>query len=133
MILKVGLVSLSFRQTNCVWIALITASSAIRIISSKENNLILKRSLDFKSLTDFSTWIHDVIRIVISYIPKLIQKLWPFLIVFQVCFIFLIWNGGIVLGNKPFNYLIYLKVTKQIISQLFTFLKYSISWCLQSY
>lgn len=77
---------MSFRQTNCIWIAFIALLSAVRIIESKKDP---QRTYFLKDYLSTAT----------LELPTLIKNLWPYALVFEAVFIFLIWNKGIVIGK----------------------------------
>ncbi|CAO3700330.1 unnamed protein product [Rhizopus microsporus] len=93
-----GMISLTFRQTNVIWVCLFMMLTIIETLSSKGLSNPSFESIDgwgtmIKSLTSLlqKTWTHIFIVLpnVIMYVVTIIS--------FAV---FLVWNGGIVLGDK---------------------------------
>ncbi|EFI28605.1 DIE2/ALG10 family protein [Coprinopsis cinerea okayama7 len=98
-----GLISCTFRQTNVIWMLYAYASSQVMMLRFKpppKEGEPDKRLHDppalHASLADIPRIVCDVPKIVPQILPAFI----PYMFVLCAFAVFVIWNGGIVLGDK---------------------------------
>ncbi|SCV70866.1 BQ2448_3628 [Microbotryum intermedium] len=97
----VGAASLTFRQTNILWIAFIAASSSIRLLSRQQTKRPLKNPLLTNArLADIPTCAFSLADLGLRSIPLLLPVVLSYLPVFFGAAAFVKWNGGVVLGDK---------------------------------
>jgi alpha-1,2-glucosyltransferase len=77
-------IAITFRQTNIVWMMLIMGLSIVDLLKNKQSNPNFK----------------DFILFVMNDYVLLIKKLWGFLLNGVLFGLFLVWNKGIVIGDK---------------------------------
>ncbi|KAI5449085.1 glucosyltransferase [Naganishia albida] len=94
----VGLVSLTFRQTNVVWIAF-TAATAIL----SEYDAAPKPLLKISSPYDLVTELVQTPRRIINQPRRALEIFSWYLPTFAAFGVFIIWNGGIVLGHQEMH------------------------------
>lgn len=79
---------------------MIAGVSALKLIANESSNYkrIVEHGFGFNGVKDVIQWIGDLVVILVTSLPLLLRKLWPFILVIQSFIVFLIWNKGIVLG-----------------------------------
>ncbi|KAI8146587.1 alpha-2-glucosyltransferase Alg10 [Fennellomyces sp. T-0311] len=82
-----GFVSLMFRQTNVIWICFIMAVSMMDIIGFKDNRV---------GMEPVQRFVVESVR----QLPRWMIKLWTFVLTIAAFALFLVWNDGIVLGDR---------------------------------
>ncbi|KAJ3294187.1 glucosyltransferase [Rhizoclosmatium sp. JEL0117] len=110
-----SLVAMTFRQTNVIWMLFGAGTAVIRVLSDKKNPVTkgkLSTELSFTSL-------FSLITLSINHLIYLIPILWPYISALGFFAGFIVWNGGIVLGDKT-NHIAQLHVV-----QLFYFSAFS--------
>ncbi|KAG2223415.1 hypothetical protein INT45_001721 [Circinella minor] len=90
-----GFVSLMFRQTNIIWVCVTMAISIMDIISFQDHTMTTL----FEQQRIFAS-IQQLIYQVFHQLPLLIKKLFMFLLTLVGFAGFLVWNNGIVLGDR---------------------------------
>ncbi|KAI8843477.1 alpha-2-glucosyltransferase Alg10 [Chytriomyces cf. hyalinus JEL632] len=91
-----SLIAMSFRQTNVIWMLYSAATTIIRTLTNKENPVTrgsLNTELTIRNLG-------SLVFLSIIHVGFLITVLWPYLLSLTLFGGFIVWNGGIVLGDK---------------------------------
>ncbi|KAJ3235785.1 glucosyltransferase [Chytriomyces hyalinus] len=91
-----SLIAMSFRQTNVIWMLYSAATTIIRTLTNKENPVTrgsLNTELTIRNLG-------SLVFLSIIHVGHLITVLWPYLLSLTFFGGFIVWNGGIVLGDK---------------------------------
>lgn len=89
-----GFVSVAIRQTNVIWVVFTAGVAALRTLepivdqSNSSNSLAL--------LTDFKMFCGGFIK----HFSKLLKRLWAYGAVVLVFGLFILWNGGIAVGDR---------------------------------
>ncbi|SCZ98822.1 BZ3500_MvSof-1268-A1-R1_Chr7-1g09284 [Microbotryum saponariae] len=97
----VGAASLTFRQTNILWIAFVSASTIIRVLSRQKAKRPLKNPLLANTnLAEIPSSAISVVDLGLRSIPQLLPIILSYLPVFLGAAAFIKWNGGVVLGDK---------------------------------
>ncbi|KAI8081843.1 alpha-2-glucosyltransferase Alg10 [Gilbertella persicaria] len=99
----VGIVSMSFRQTNVIWLCLCMMVAVIDILQDKKQQ---DHPLYNPLCSDITHPVHMlqsisslVVHLVHQY-RRVIYQTWTFLLGIVLFAVFLVWNSGIVLGDK---------------------------------
>ncbi|KAI9014801.1 alpha-2-glucosyltransferase Alg10 [Gaertneriomyces semiglobifer] len=100
-----GLISVTYRQTNIIWVLF---AAGVRLLMVLGNTLqpgtvgppITARWHEMRSLAAVIKVILRFITLAIRNLRTTIATLWPYISVTIAFAAFLIWNGGIVLGDK---------------------------------
>lgn len=98
-----GLISCTFRQTNVVWVLYAYASSQLMYLRFRR---AAPGAAPPKKLHDPPALVAgpaDLVRSVLSapgILPDILPSLVPYMLVLAVFGVFVVWNGGIVMGDK---------------------------------
>ncbi|KIW19874.1 hypothetical protein PV08_00449 [Exophiala spinifera] len=100
--LVTGLVSLSSRQTNIFWVAVYLGG--LQVVESVKSNIGISKVHDppisEAFFEDFPITSISIAQSAITMIPHLLLDLWPHLALLASFAGFVVWNGGVVLGDK---------------------------------
>jgi alpha-1,2-glucosyltransferase len=94
----IGLLSLTLRQTNVIWIAFIAGTSILEILNEK--SLLISTKETSLSLSSFCLIVLLFFKQCIYRIHRIMTHLWTFLMTMIAFSGFIMWNGGITLGDK---------------------------------
>ncbi|OBZ89060.1 Dol-P-Glc:Glc(2)Man(9)GlcNAc(2)-PP-Dol alpha-1,2-glucosyltransferase [Choanephora cucurbitarum] len=101
-----GLVSLTFRQTNVIWLCLYMVLVIMDVLSlqakkqDNSNSLYDPRCSDVHSLAQAIQSVKSLIVQTLKHLIILIPHIVTFLLAIGLFGAFLVWNGGIVLGDR---------------------------------
>ncbi|KAI8811171.1 alpha-1,2-glucosyltransferase ALG10-A [Cladochytrium replicatum] len=101
-----GGISLWFRQTNVIWLVFITGVSVVRFLSVSHYGTKKKarfRDLPVSEITSSAElwkFVWTFVAEVIAQLPAIISSLWPYLLAISSFAVFVIWNKGIVIGDR---------------------------------
>lgn len=90
-----GMISLTFRQTNIIWVAVFMALAIIDIVALNDPLL--------DTIQSFGTTMNVIQQLVIKTcyrLPEIVKRLFFFCLALVGFMAFLIWNQGIVLGDR---------------------------------
>ncbi|KAI8611147.1 alpha-2-glucosyltransferase Alg10 [Chytriomyces sp. MP71] len=91
-----SLVAMTFRQTNVIWMMFGAAIAVVRHLSDKDNSVTkgkLSTNLSFGNLG-------YLVYLCYANLLYLLTLMWPYLIAMVLFVSYIIWNGGIVIGDK---------------------------------
>ncbi|KAI9490244.1 alpha-2-glucosyltransferase Alg10 [Zychaea mexicana] len=91
-----GLVSLTFRQTNVIWVCVIMSISIMDLLSFHDQPISSPSSSSSIMVLKWRQLILQALR----KLPLLISKLFMFILTIMAFVAFLVWNNGIVLGDR---------------------------------
>ncbi|KAI9248216.1 alpha-2-glucosyltransferase Alg10 [Phascolomyces articulosus] len=94
-----GLISLTFRQTNVIWVCVTMVISMMDVISFQDQPLVSLWSQQQPSIALLNV-IRQLIVQTLQQYPLWIKKLYMFLLTIMGFAAFLVWNNGIVLGDR---------------------------------
>ncbi|RKP06416.1 alpha-2-glucosyltransferase Alg10 [Thamnocephalis sphaerospora] len=119
--------SLFFRQTNAVWIAFIAALAIIRRLSEfdkKTGNVqqLVNTPASRTKPIDIAHALAEAIRLVFAHPLAVVRTALPYALVLASFAAFIVWNGGIVLGDKSNH------VAVTHIPQLFYFICFAVGF-----
>ncbi|KAJ3415914.1 glucosyltransferase [Chytridiales sp. JEL 0842] len=101
--LKVFLVAIAFRQTNAVWMVFTAGVVVLNILSDtkdKKTRGALVRVTKPGGKENLLQATYIFVNLVFKNMPYLMSKVWPYCMVLIAFASFIVWNGGIVLGDK---------------------------------
>ncbi|EXJ80997.1 hypothetical protein A1O3_07285 [Capronia epimyces CBS 606.96] len=100
--LVAGLVSLATRQTNIFWVAVYLGG--LQVVESVKHQIgpdkVHDPPVSEASFEDYATTSISLAQAGIAMIPPLLLDLWPQVSLLAAFTAFVIWNGGVVLGDK---------------------------------
>ncbi|CAI5730465.1 unnamed protein product [Hyaloperonospora brassicae] len=85
-----GAVAVLFRQTNIVWVGFVAGTVVVRYAELAHSTFIY----------GFPKIVMNFIRVVVSNLPSILLIVWPFVVIVAGFVVFLLMNGGIVVGDK---------------------------------
>lgn len=94
-----GLISLTSRQTNIFWSSVFLGGLQV-VHTVKQKTRIHDPPIADAYFEDFATTIISLATSALSFIPQLLLDLWPHLGLLAAFGAFIVWNGGVVLGDK---------------------------------
>ncbi|KAI8330626.1 DIE2/ALG10 family-domain-containing protein [Chlamydoabsidia padenii] len=96
-----GAIAVTFRQTNIIWVFYFMILSIIQLIRSQTNNALYNPTCDkVVSIKDLVHSLHSLARLTLTHMVYIVPRIWTFAITLAGFVAFLIWNNGIVLGDK---------------------------------
>lgn len=109
LVFLLGALSLLFRQTNIFWVAIFPAGLAV--VSELEKLPDQKRPYDalvgHAVVSDYVSVLFSIVRCIVGqlvqspfFLLRLATALWPFASLIALFAGFVVWNGGVVLGDK---------------------------------
>ncbi|KAJ9499757.1 glucosyltransferase [Exophiala xenobiotica] len=97
-----GLVALSSRQTNIFWVAVYLGG--LQVVESVKRNIGANKVHDPPMseayFEDFPITSISIAQSALTAIPQLLLDLWPQIFLILTFAAFVVWNGGVVLGDK---------------------------------
>ncbi|TBU34908.1 glucosyltransferase [Dichomitus squalens] len=100
---SLGLVSCTFRQNNIIWVLYAYASSQLMALRFRRAPPDVKPTAQFHDSLALEARPVDLIKSILSVpkvLPELLPALVPYTLVVAAFGAFIVWNGGIVLGDK---------------------------------
>ncbi|XP_076302613.1 dol-P-Glc:Glc(2)Man(9)GlcNAc(2)-PP-Dol alpha-1,2-glucosyltransferase-like [Lasioglossum baleicum] len=101
----IGVLSVLIRQTNIIWVAFITVEHLLDLLDHKISKVISHEQ--YSSVTYLRLLWKKIIeetchgwKLFIKFITQLCVQMFPYIIVCLLFFTFVIWNKGIVIGDK---------------------------------
>ena len=94
-----GVVSLTSRQTNIFWSAVFLGGLQV-IYTIKHNTRVHDPPVADAYFEDIPIMAISLITSALNMIPQLVAELWPHLTLLGTFASFVVWNGGVVLGDK---------------------------------
>ncbi|KAK0233267.1 glucosyltransferase [Armillaria fumosa] len=98
-----GLISCTFRQTNIIWVIYAFASSQLMDMRFRRPTAGSSQASKLYDPPASAAVPSDLIQILKSapaVLPELLRSFVPYMFLLGLCVIFVMWNGGIVLGDK---------------------------------
>ncbi|KAL7410973.1 DIE2/ALG10 family-domain-containing protein [Mrakia frigida] len=105
-----GLISLTFRQTNIIWLGFIMAMSVFNALEDlpRKKGRSVDHSMLAREYESFPRFLlHNLLHVPVGALahPRavLVPKVLPYIPTFVAFVLFIRWNGGIVLGHKEMH------------------------------
>ncbi|CAH0477876.1 unnamed protein product [Peronospora belbahrii] len=103
-----GAFAVLFRQTNIVWVVFVAGTVVVRYVELTHSKfiygLLLKKEASYcgaPSVTHSSFRVLlNFVSVVISNLPSILQIVWPFVVIVAGFIVFVLVNGGIVVGDR---------------------------------
>ncbi|GLD91789.1 hypothetical protein PINS_up000322 [Pythium insidiosum] len=104
-----GSLAVLFRQTNIVWVVFVAGTVVVRIVEQKNGHAIYGMTKKDAKLQKIPTFVAqqpawqiaiEFLKAIFSHLPELLALLWPFIAIVAGFIVFLVHNGGIVVGDK---------------------------------
>ncbi|KAK0198488.1 glucosyltransferase [Armillaria mellea] len=98
-----GLISCTFRQTNIIWVIYAFASSQLMVMRFRRPTAGSSQASKLYDPPTSAAVPSDLIQILKSVpavLPELLRSFVPYMFLLGFCVVFVMWNGGIVLGDK---------------------------------
>ncbi|KAG5436896.1 hypothetical protein PCANB_001649 [Pneumocystis canis] len=120
----ISFLSLTVRQTNVVWVLFFISISIFSPCTSNTKRVNTKLSIldppaDNAYFFDYIHFIQSLLRFSIQQYNDIIKVIWPYMIVIALFGIFLIYNQGIVLGDKT-NHIVGIHLPQLFYFSIFT-------------
>ncbi|KAJ3152954.1 glucosyltransferase [Geranomyces michiganensis] len=99
----VGLLALTYRQTNIAWVLFMAGVTGMRALSDNQppsRNYSRVTFADLNGIGDFVAHLTSIAQTAFQRAGTLVYALWPYLSVAAIFAGFVQWNGGIVLGDR---------------------------------
>ncbi|KAG7396629.1 glucosyltransferase [Phytophthora boehmeriae] len=102
-----GAMAVLFRQTNIVWVTFVAGTVVVRCVELAHGKFIYGSTKEEARIGGTSVVAHSSLRILLNFISvvvsnllSILQIVWPFVVIVTAFIIFLLVNGGIVVGDK---------------------------------
>ncbi|KTW25592.1 hypothetical protein T552_03453 [Pneumocystis carinii B80] len=119
----VSFFSLTIRQTNIVWVLFLIGISVFplnrSIKSSNQEFMVYDVPAYNANFFDYICFIKSLYRFLFQQYKQIIEVIWPYIIVVFLFGVFLLYNGGVVLGDKT-NHTIMIHLPQLFYFSIFT-------------
>ncbi|KAF1335563.1 hypothetical protein FI667_g1326, partial [Globisporangium splendens] len=102
-----GAVAVFFRQTNIIWVVFVAGTVVVKCVELSHGSYIYGSTKQDARLSDSIVVRHSARRVFINFLVvvctnlvSLLQLVWPFVVIAAAFVVFLVKNGGIVVGDK---------------------------------
>ncbi|KAI9190576.1 alpha-2-glucosyltransferase Alg10 [Polychytrium aggregatum] len=100
-----SLIACTFRQTNIVWMMFILAQVVRSLLAEKADATTRAQVLDvriheLKTVGSAVLFLRRLFALATANLGYILLRTWPYLVVLKLFVAFLVWNGGIALGDK---------------------------------